>query len=96
MAKSIALRILCINSLLIGRLRKGFHVLVRSAAAPKADRHHGKTTSCRESGHETDASLRGLGVWSVNVGIVHLVGSEVAAIEARRQLALLIHNQAAR
>ena len=74
---------------------KQLHVPVLSAAAPNSDPHHCKGTSCREASHEANASLRGLGVGSVQVGIVHLEGGEVAAREAGRQIAVVIHNQAA-
>jgi len=93
-AESIALRMLCIISLLTVGLLKEFHVPVLSASAPKADRHHGQATSCGEASHEADANLRGLGMWSVDVGIVHLESGEVAAAEACGQSALLIHNEA--
>mmetsp|Transcript_23523 Transcript_23523/g.48966 ORF Transcript_23523/g.48966 Transcript_23523/m.48966 type:complete len:205 (-) Transcript_23523:34-648(-) len=95
MAKSFDLRIGCFVSLLLTMsLLEGSHVIVLSAAAPNSSRYHGKGTSYREAAQEADASLRGLGMWSVHVGIVHLVGGEVAAGEAGRQITLVIHNQA--
>ena len=93
MEESIALLILCNISLLTVRL-KAPCVLVRSTAAPKSGRHHGKGASYRETSHEANANLRGLGMWSVYVGIVHLEGGEVVAFEACRQITFLIHNQA--